>query len=217
MSINKCDLCLRKKSSSQAPKARFGWRQFLSRKCECLDRKSTAPNRLGLCLAHSITMSECEGSNHHLERRGKLWAAPSSWIQCQEAMDYACAPPREKTRLNQMTISNTLTVRSGRLLTTSSSRWTRLYMSAHSYAVAFHCILINTCLNQKRMSLLITQDKRTQHGSRSRAIHYFSFFNILLIYSFLLVCQRITPGSWWRKSGMFKELISMSDWFGCKS
>ena len=121
--------------------------------------------RLGLCLAYSITMSECEGSNHHLERRGKLWAALSSWIQCQEAMDYACAPPGKKTRLNQMTISITLAVHSGRLLTTSSIRWSRLYMSAHSdagYAVAFHCILINTWLNQARTTLLITQDKRTQ-------------------------------------------------------
>ena len=41
MSINNCDLCLRKKSSSQAPKARFRWRQFLSWKCPYLDRKNT--------------------------------------------------------------------------------------------------------------------------------------------------------------------------------
>ena len=59
-----------------------------------------------------------------------------------------------------MTISNTLTVRSGRLLTTSTIRWSRLYMTAHSYAVTFHCILINTWLNQARTTLLITQDKK---------------------------------------------------------
>ena len=101
-----------------------------------------------------------------LERRGKLWAAPpSSWIQDQEAMDYACAPPGKKTRL-KMTISNTLTVHSARLLTTLTIRWTRLYMSAHSYAVTFHCILINTWLNQARTILLITQDKKnTTHAA----------------------------------------------------
>ena len=68
---------------------------------------------------------------------------------------------------DEMTISNTLTVRSGQLLTTSTIRWSRLYMTAHSYAVTFHCILINTWLNQKRMSLLITQDKRTRHSPAS--------------------------------------------------
>ena len=84
-------------------------------------------------------------------------------------MDYACAPPGEKTRL-KMTISNTLTVRSGRLLTTSTIRWSRLYMTAHSYAVTFHCILINTWLNQARTTLLITQDKRTRQHLVLRAM-----------------------------------------------
>ena len=137
MFINNFDLCLRKKSSSQALKARLRWRQFLSWKCACLDRKSTAPNRLGLCLVHSITVSECEGSITTWKGGGNCERLYLPELQCQEAMDYACAPPREKTRLNQMTISNTLAVRSGRLLTTSSIRWTRLYMSAHSYDVAF--------------------------------------------------------------------------------
>ena len=85
-------------------------------------------------------------------------------------MDYACAPPGRKTRLKR-TISNTRTVRSGRLWTAPSIRGRGL--SAHSYdvafmswlcfpcfCIAFHCILINTWLNQKRMSLLITQDKK---------------------------------------------------------
>ena len=62
-----------------------------------------------------------------------------------------------------MTISNTLTVRSARFLTAPAIRWTRLFMTAHSYAVTFHCILINTWLNQARTTLLITQDKRTRH------------------------------------------------------
>ena len=132
---------------------------WLNLRCACLDRKSTAPNRLSLSLAHSITMSECEGSINTWKGGGNC---ERLHLQCQEAMDYACAPPREKTRLNQMTISNTLAVRSGRLLTTSSIRWSRLYMSAHSYDVAFHCILINTWLNQARTTLLITQDKRTR-------------------------------------------------------
>ena len=85
-------------------------------------------------------------------------------------MDYACAPPGRKTRLKR-TISNTRTVRSGQLWTAPSIRGRGL--SAHSYdvafmswlcfpcfCIAFHCILINTWLNQKRMSLLITQDKK---------------------------------------------------------
>ena len=84
-------------------------------------------------------------------------------------MDYACAPPGRKTRL-KMTISNTRTVRSGRFLTAPSIRWSRLYMSAHSYAgyaVTFHCILINTWLNQARTTLLITQDKKnTTHSQQ---------------------------------------------------
>ena len=99
----------------------------------------------------------------HWEKRGQLWAAPSSWIPWQEAMDYACAPPGRKTRLKR-TISNTLTVPSGRFLTASSIRWSRLYMTAHSYAVTFHCILINTWLNQARTTLLITQDKKTRQS-----------------------------------------------------
>ena len=68
---------------------------------------------------------------------------------------------------DEMTISNTLTVRSGRFLTAPAIRWSRLYMTAHSYAgyaVTFHCIWINTRLNQKRMSLLITQDKKTRQS-----------------------------------------------------
>ena len=120
--------------------------------------------RLGLCLAHSITMSGMWRFDQRLERRGKLWAAPFSWIPWQEAKDYACAPPGKKTRL-KMTISNTLTVRSGRFLTAPAIRWSRLYMTAHSYAgyaVTFHCILINTWLNQARTTLLITQDKKTR-------------------------------------------------------
>ena len=51
-------------------------------------------------------------------------------------MDYACALPGRKTRL-KMTISNTLAVRSGRLLTAPSIRGRGFALSAHSYDVAF--------------------------------------------------------------------------------
>ena len=119
---------------------------------------SKQERRLGLCLAHSITMSGMWRFDQRKEGE-TVSGSPSSWILRQEAMDYACAPPGKKTRL-KMTISNTLTVRSARLLTTLTIRWMRLYMSAHSYAVTFHCILINTWLNQARTTLLITQDKK---------------------------------------------------------
>ena len=175
MFINNCDLCLRKKSSSQAPKARFRCRQFLILEIRMLRQKEHGSKQARLVFSAQHNNVGMWRFDQLLERRGKLWAAPSSWIQCQETMDYACAPPREKTRLNQMTISNTLAVRSGRLLTAPSIRGRGFALSAHSYdvafmselcfpwfCIAFHCILINTSLNQARTTLLITQDKRTR-------------------------------------------------------
>ena len=55
--------------------------------------------RLGLCVAHSITMSECEGLTNTWKGGGNcerlhLPELPRGW-------DHACAPPsREKPRLN---------------------------------------------------------------------------------------------------------------------
>ena len=144
MSINNCDLCLRKKSSSQAPKARFRWRQFLSWKCAYSDRKNTqlqtgAEARL-VCNTQTKTMSEGEGSKT-LRKEGETVSGSIFLDPVTRGYGLRLRTSREE---DEMTISNTLTVRSGRLLTTSTIRWSRLYMTAHSYAVTFHCILINT-------------------------------------------------------------------------
>ena len=123
--------------------------------------------------------------DQHLERRGKLWAAPSSWIAVPRGYGLRLRTsikgedkPKPKASPSWLTnhvpstiISNTPAVRSGRLLTAPSIRWSRLYMTAHSYAVSFHCILINTWLNQERTTLLISQDKRTRHYSPNICPH----------------------------------------------
>ena len=81
------------------------------------EHSSKQEPRLGLCVTHSITMSEYEGLTNTWKGGGNCERLHLPEFQCQEAMDYACVPPsREKTRLNQMTISNTLAVCSGRLL-----------------------------------------------------------------------------------------------------
>ena len=111
-----------------------------------------------VCNTQTITMTEGEGSKT-LGKEGETVSGSIFLDTVTRGYGLRLRISREE---DEMTISNTLTVRSGRFLTAPSIRWTRLYMSAHSYDVAFHCILINTWLNQKRMSLLITQDKKTQ-------------------------------------------------------
>ena len=102
-------------------------------------------------------MSECDGK--HWEKRGQM-------LSCSIFLDHVTRGYGLRLRTSreedEMTISNTRTVRSGRFLTTPSIRWSRFFMTAHSYAVTFHCILINTWLNQARTTLLITQDKKTR-------------------------------------------------------
>ena len=136
---------------------------FLSWKCAFSDRKNTALNRSRLVFSAQHNDVGNVKVRPTLGKEGEtVSGSPSSWIPWQGAMDYACAPPGRKTRLKR-TISNTRTIRSGRFLTAPSIRWSRLYMSAHSYAgyaVTFHCILINTWLNEARTTLLITQDKK---------------------------------------------------------
>ena len=134
--------------------------------------------------------------------------SPSSWIPWQGAMDYACAPPGKKTRL-KMTISNTLTVHSGRLLTTLTIRWTRLYMSAHSYAVTFHCILINTWLNQARTTLLITQDKKntTLNTRKNKLVNS----HILYLYKCKVQFKNVYNGCFKIKK-VYSKNITLSTW-----
>ena len=65
--------------------------------------------RLGLCVAHSITMSECEGSTNTWKGGGNCERLHLPELQCQEAMDYACASPRSPLEMrDQMTTSNTV-------------------------------------------------------------------------------------------------------------
>ena len=102
-------------------------------------------------------MSECDGK--HWEKRGLM-------LSCSIFLDHVTRGYGLRLRTSreedEMTTSNTRTVRSGRFLTASSIRWSRFFMTAHSYAVTFHCILITTWLNQARTTLLITQDKKTR-------------------------------------------------------
>ena len=110
-------------------------------------------------------MSECEGSKT-LGKEGETVSCSIFLDSVTRGYELRLRTSREE---DEMTISNTLTVRSGQFLTAPSIRWSRLYMTAHSYAVTFHsyavtfhCILINTWLNQARTTLLITQDKKTR-------------------------------------------------------
>ena len=108
-------------------------------------------------------MSECDGS----KTLGKEGATVSGSIFLEHVTRGYGLRLRTSREEDEMTISNTRTVRSGRFLTAPSIRWSRLYMSTHSYAgyaVTFHCILINTWLNQARTTLLITQDKKTRQN-----------------------------------------------------
>ena len=89
---------------------------------------------------NQLTMSECEGS----KTLGKEGETVSGSIFLDHVTRGYGLRLRTSRGEDEMTISNTLTVRSGRFLTAPAIRWTRLYMSAHSYDVAFHCILINT-------------------------------------------------------------------------
>ena len=100
---------------------------------------SKQERRLGLCLAHSITMSGMWRFDQRKEGE-TVSGSPSSWIPWQEAMDYACAPPGKKTRL-KMTISNTLTICSGRFLITLTIRCMRLHIAMLLLFIAAKVIL----------------------------------------------------------------------------
>ena len=123
-------------------------------------------------------MSECEGLTNTWKGRGKLGPAPRRMgttptyhlqgrSQAQTrglplVIDQSCSIYHYKyyTRRHVRGDSWLLRLLDGRGCT----------LSAHSYAVSFHCILINTWLNQARTTLLISQDKRTRQMSYSLII-----------------------------------------------
>ena len=131
--------------------------------------KTRAEARL-VCNTQNITMSECEDLTN-------TWKGGGKWRNCSSSDgDYACAPPsREKPSPNQRTSPRDWPImfylplwvihppsvrRDSSLPRLLDGRGCTL--TAHSYAVYFHCISISTWLNQARTTLLITQEERTR-------------------------------------------------------
>ena len=93
---------------------------------------SKQERRLGLCLAHSITMSGMWRFDQRKE--GETVSGSIFLDHVTRGYGLRLRTSREE---DEMTISNTRTVRSARLLTAPSIRGRGFALSAHSYDVAF--------------------------------------------------------------------------------